>query len=61
RVIVVGDADDEMIAWKDLASDPRDTFAAPAPVGHDDLLNIQFTSGTSGFPKGCILTLQLPF
>jgi len=56
RVIVVGDAVGGMIAWKDLASDPRDTFAAPAPVGHDDLLNIQFTSGTSGFPKGCILT-----
>ena len=28
----------------------------PEDVGHDDLLNIQYTSGTTGFPKGCMLT-----
>ena len=56
QVIVVGGATDGMIAREYLASAPRDTFEAPAPVGHDDLLNIQFTSGTSGFPKGCMLT-----
>lgn len=27
-----------------------------APVGPDDLANIQYTSGTTGFPKGCMLT-----
>lgn len=31
------------------------TFVDPA-VGHDDLLNIQYTSGTTGFPKGCMLS-----
>lgn len=29
-------------------------FVDPA-VTHDDLLNIQYTSGTTGFPKGCML------
>lgn len=56
RIIVVGGAETDMMSWEELASRPRDNFEAPEPVGHDDLLNIQFTSGTSGFPKGCMLT-----
>lgn len=55
-IVVGGGAEAGMPAWEELASEPRDTFEAPAEVGHDDLLNIQFTSGTSGFPKGCMLT-----
>lgn len=27
----------------------------PAGVDHDTLMNIQYTSGTTGFPKGCML------
>ncbi|WP_118135464.1 class I adenylate-forming enzyme family protein [Oceanicella sp. SM1341] len=42
--------------WEALAATPAERFEPPAPVGHDDLLNIQFTSGTSGFPKGCMLS-----
>ncbi|MCV3210823.1 acyl--CoA ligase [Mesorhizobium sp. YC-39] len=56
RIIVVGGAAAPMLSWETLAAEPRDQFEAPQPVGHDDLLNIQFTSGTSGFPKGCMLT-----
>jgi len=42
--------------WSTLAESPVDTYAPPEPVGLDDLLNIQYTSGTTGFPKGCMLT-----
>lgn len=55
RLIVVGAVEDGAHDWQALAAEPRDIFVPPAPVGHDDLLNIQFTSGTSGFPKGCML------
>ena len=56
RMIVVGgDMPDGARDWQELLK-PAESFAAPEPVGHDDLLNIQFTSGTSGFPKGCMLS-----
>lgn len=55
-IVVGGDVPAGSIAWEALAAEPAEHFAAPAPVGHDDLLNIQFTSGTSGFPKGCMLS-----
>jgi crotonobetaine/carnitine-CoA ligase len=42
--------------WSTLAAEPCDDFVPPASVGLDDLLNIQYTSGTTGFPKGCMLT-----
>jgi acyl-CoA synthetase (AMP-forming)/AMP-acid ligase II len=42
--------------WAKVAGSPVDDFVPPDPVGLDDLLNIQYTSGTTGFPKGCMLT-----
>lgn len=38
-----------------LAAAPA-RFTPTASVERDDLLNIQYTSGTTGFPKGCMLT-----
>jgi len=32
------------------------TSPTPVATSPDDLLNIQYTSGTTGFPKGCMLT-----
>ena len=43
-------------AWAVLAA--FDAAPALPAVTHDDLLNIQYTSGTTGFPKGCMLTQQ---
>jgi acyl-CoA synthetase (AMP-forming)/AMP-acid ligase II len=42
--------------WDALVRDGRPGFAAPAPVARTDVLNLQYTSGTTGFPKGCLLT-----
>jgi crotonobetaine/carnitine-CoA ligase len=40
--------------WEDLADSTARASPHEAVVGHDDLMNIQFTSGTTGFPKGAM-------
>lgn len=39
--------------WPDLLASGAADFTVPHPVAADDLLNIQYTSGTTGLPKGC--------
>ncbi len=55
RLIVVGGGTARYRSLDELMAGATDGFV-PAQVGHDDLLNIQYTSGTTGFPKGCMLT-----
>lgn len=42
--------------WAAVAEGQSQAFALPDPVELDDLMNIQYTSGTTGFPKGCMLS-----
>jgi crotonobetaine/carnitine-CoA ligase len=56
NVVVRGKGVPGVHDWDALARPAEKAFVSPEPVGLDDLLNIQFTSGTTGFPKGCMLT-----
>lgn len=52
-------ADLREIALVDVADDGSESFPAEAPavtIEPDTLANLQYTSGTTGFPKACMLT-----
>jgi fatty-acyl-CoA synthase len=54
RVVFIGDDD-----WHELAATPRNADAIAArmtTLSFDDPINIQYTSGTTGSPKGATLT-----
>jgi len=56
NVIVVGGRYPGARAWQDLAMAPPSARPDVPQAGLDDLMNIQYTSGTTGLPKGCMLT-----
>jgi crotonobetaine/carnitine-CoA ligase len=55
KVIVLGDAPAGYYSFAAITASASDKFTIE-DVGENDLLNIQYTSGTTGFPKGCMLT-----
>jgi acyl-CoA synthetase (AMP-forming)/AMP-acid ligase II len=56
HVVVVGTPRAGQRVWAALLEGKDDSFQPKEAPGHDDLMNIQYTSGTTGFPKGCMLT-----
>lgn len=56
HIIVVGKAPPASLSWNELANHAATDFTPDTPVQLDDPVNIQYTSGTTGFPKGCVLT-----
>jgi fatty-acyl-CoA synthase len=62
RLVCLGDAPqtgflnwDELLALA-VRTSPEDLAERQASLDFDDVINIQYTSGTTGFPKGAMLT-----
>lgn len=56
RIIVHDGAREGGKSWSSLMEDGAAEFVAPSAVSRTDMLNLQYTSGTTGFPKGCMLS-----
>lgn len=57
RVFIVGSGtSSEFERWNDILDGGRSNLLPDEEPERDDLLNIQYTSGTTGLPKGCLLT-----
>lgn len=56
RAILVGHTSDGTTNTLDDLLKGIGDSSVEEDIGPDDLLNIQYTSGTTGFPKGCMLT-----
>lgn len=57
RIVVVnGAAPQGSRAWDALLEAAKDRRACDVPRSRDNLINLQYTSGTTGFSKACMLT-----
>ncbi len=55
RVVVVGDSGEGYpLRWERLIGAAAESFAPAQAPALDDLMNIQYTSGTTGLPKGAM-------
>ena len=54
RVVLIGGSEWDALPVRD--GDPETLAAASAALSPDDPINIQYTSGTTGFPKGATLS-----
>lgn len=54
EVIVIGENAGKYTKFGDLLESSDSDFRPAEPVSRSDLLAIQFTSGSTGFPKGCM-------
>ncbi|GAA1702687.1 AMP-binding protein [Fodinicola feengrottensis] len=56
QVVLLGSAEWDSLLARGSHGDPADLAAAQANLSCDDAINIQYTSGTTGFPKGATLS-----
>jgi acyl-CoA synthetase (AMP-forming)/AMP-acid ligase II len=57
NVITVGSSSPDVgQAWETLLAEGVETFSPSQDADRDDLMNIQYTSGTTGMPKGAMLS-----
>jgi crotonobetaine/carnitine-CoA ligase len=56
HVFVIGGSAKPYRSFDDMVADGAADFRPHRMPRGDDLLNIQYTSGTTGFPKGCLQT-----
>lgn len=51
-----GNRVDGLACWNELLERASPDFVEREEVGLDDVVNIQYTSGSTGWPKGCLLS-----
>ena len=56
RVTVWGNLIEGFSSWNSQLAEASTEFHTDADVQIDDIINIQYTSGSTGWPKGCLLS-----